>query len=577
MENREIAGVFEEISNLLKIIQEDSKWTFKSAAYDRAMRAIESFPERLEDVAKDPNRKLTDIPGIGADLAKKIQELIETGKSTYHQEQLAKVPASLLDMLHLQTVGPQKVRLFYQQKGIKTVDELEAAAQAGELRKLPGMSAKSEENILKAIEVFKRASGRFRIDTATEAAEKLADYLREVKGVELVTPAGSLRRGRETVGDVDLLVTGGKPADIANRFVAFPEVDQVLAKGDDKASVKLKSGLQVDVRMLDRSSYGAAIMYFTGSKEHNVVLRERAKKRGWKLSEYGLFEGEKCLASRTEEEIYEKFGMVWIPPELRENLGEIEAAEKNDLPHLLALEDIKGDLQMHTTASDGHASVEEMAGAAKKLGYKYILITDHSKAVTVANGLDEKRAAEHIARIHAARRKVSGIEIWAGAEVDIMGDGSLDYSDDLLKKLDIVLVSVHSRMNMPALEMTERLLKAMENPYVRIMGHPTGRQVLRRDPFTFDMDKVLAAAKKHGVILELNAHPERLDLNDRHVRLLKERGMKLIISTDSHDPAHLKLMRYGVTTARRGWIEKPDVLNTLPPAGLLKGLRPLPR
>lgn len=577
MENREIAAVFEEISNLLKIIQEDSKWTFKSAAYDRAKRAIESFPERLEDVAKDPNRKLTDIPGIGADLGKKIQELIATGKSTYHQEQLAKVPSSLLDMLQLQTVGPQKVRLFYQQKGIKTVDELEAAARAGEVRKLPGMSAKSEENILKAIEVFRRASGRFRMDTATEAAEKLADYLREVKGVEQVTPAGSLRRGRETVGDVDLLVTGGNPAQIADHFVKFPEVDQVLAKGDDKASIKLKNGLQVDVRMLDRDSYGAAIMYFTGSKEHNVVLREKAKKRGWKLSEYGLFEGEKRLASRTEEEIYAKLGMAWIPPELRENLGEIEAAEKNELPHLVELEDIRGDLQMHTTASDGHASIEGMAGAAKKLGYKYILITDHSKAVTVANGLDEKRAVEHIECIDAARRKVTGIEIWAGAEVDIMGDGSLDYSDELLKKLDIVLVSVHSRMNMPAPEMTERLLKALENPYVRIMGHPTGRQVLRRDPFTFDLEKVLASAKKHGVILELNAHPERLDLNDRHVRLLKERGMKVIISTDSHDPAHFKLMRYGVTTARRGWLEKSDVLNTLPPAGLLKALRPLPR
>ena len=475
MENREIAAVFEEISNLMKILQDDPKWTFKAAAYDRAKRSIESHPERLEDIARDPNRKLTDIPGIGADLAKKIAELVETGKSSYHQEQLAKIPRSLLDLLQLQTVGPQKVRLFYQQANIRNVDELEAAAKEGRLRGLPGMSEKSEENILKAIEVFRRAAGRFRLDTAFETAEVLAAWLRDCKAVEEVTSAGSLRRGRETVGDLDLLVTGRDPADIADHFVKFPGIAAILAKGEDKVSVKLKNDLQVDVRLLDRSAYGAALQYFTGSKEHNVALRDRAKRHGWKLNEYGLFHGEKVLASRTEEEIYARLGLPWIPPELRENLGEIEAADKDELPQLVELGDIRGDLQMHTTASDGHASIEEMAGAAKQLGYQYILITDHSKAVTVANGLDEERAVEHIRRIHAARKKVKGIEIWAGSEVDIMGDGSLDYPDELLKQLDIVLVSVHSRMTMPAEEMTTRLLRALENPYVRILGHPTGR------------------------------------------------------------------------------------------------------
>jgi len=576
MENREIAAVFEEISNLMKIIQDDPKWTFKAAAYDRAKRAIEGFPERLEDIARDPNRKLTDISGIGEDLAKKIIELIETGKSKYHQEQLAKVPASLLELLQLQTVGPQKVRLFYKQAGIKSIDDLEAAVQAGRLRNLPGMSVKSEENILKALEVYRRAAGRFRLDTAYETAQQLTHYLKEFRGVEEVTPAGSLRRGRETVGDVDLLVTGYDHAGIADHFARFPGVAQLLAKGEDKVSLKLQNDLQVDVRLLDRESYGAALQYFTGSKEHNVALRERAKKRGWKLSEYGLFKGEEALARRTEEEIYAKLDLQWIPPELRENQGEIEAAEKGELPKLVELEDIKGDLHMHTTASDGKASVEEMAEAAKKLGYEYILITDHSKAVTIANGLDEKRAVENIRRIKAARKKVKNIEIWTGAEVDILGDGSLDYPDEILKQFDIVLVSIHSRMNMPAEEMTARLLKALANPYVRILGHPTGRQILKRDPFVFDLEKVFAAAKEYGVILELNGHPERLDLCDRHLKLARDRGMKVIISTDAHSPDHFKLMRYGVVTARRGWMRKEDVLNTLPPEELLESLRPLP-
>ena len=577
MENREIAAIFEEISSLIKILQDDPKWNFKAAAYDRATRSIEGLPERLEDIARDTSRKLTDIPGIGADLAMKITEIIETGQSAYHQEQLAKVPRSLLDLLQLQTVGPQKVRLFYKQANIHNVDELEAAAKEGRLRGLPGMSEKSEENILKAIEVFRRAAGRFRLDTAYETAEILTAWLHDSKAVEEVTPAGSLRRGRETVGDLDLLVTGRDPASIADHFVKFPGIAAILGKGEDKVSVKLKNDMQVDVRMLERSAYGAALLYFTGSKEHNVALRDRAKRHGWKLNEYGLFQGEEVLASREEGEIYAKLGLAWIPPELRENLGEIEAAEKGELPKLVELGDIRGDLQMHTTASDGHASIEEMAGAAKQLGYQYILITDHSKAVTVANGLNEERAVEHIRQIHAAHKKVKGIEIWAGTEVDIMGDGTLDYSNELLKQFDIVLASVHSRMNVPAEEMTSRILRALENPYVRILGHATGRLILRRDPFLFDLEKVFAAAKKFGVILEVNAAPERLDLSDRHVKLARDRGMKIIISTDAHDPQHFKLMRYGVITARRGWMEKSGVLNTLPPEKLLAGLRPLPR
>ncbi|HTV54045.1 MAG TPA: DNA polymerase/3'-5' exonuclease PolX, partial [Terriglobia bacterium] len=476
MENSEVAAVFEEICQILRLLQEDPKWQFKAAAYDRARRAIEGYPERLADLCLDPKRKLTEIPGIGADLAGKIVELIQTGHCEYHQEQLKKVPRTLLTLLELQSVGPQKARLFYKELGIQTIDQLEEAAKAGRLRELAGMSKKSEENILNAIAVFRRATGRFRLDTAFETAQALTQYLRECNLVEQITPSGSLRRGRETVGDLDLLVTGRDHSAIADHFAKFKGIAQVLAKGEDKVSVQLDNDMQVDVRLLERESYGAALQYFTGSKEHNVVLRDRAKRRGLKLSEYGLFKGDQSIAGATEEEVYEKLGLPWIPPELRENMGEIEAAEKGQLPSLVELSDIKGDLQMHTTASDGHASPEEMAAAAKKLGYRYILITDHSKAVTIANGLDEKRAVENIHQIKAARRKVKDITIWAGTEVDILGDGRLDYSNDLLKQFDIVLASVHSRMTQPGEEMTARLLKALENPYVKILGHPTGRQ-----------------------------------------------------------------------------------------------------
>ena len=576
MENREIAAVFEEIGAILRILQEDPKWQFKAVAYDRAKRSIESYPERLEDVARDPNRKLTEIPGIGADLAAKIKELVETGQCQYHQDVLKKIPRGLLEIIQVQGIGPQKARLFYRELGIQTLDQLRAAAQAGRLRELAGMNEKSEQNILKALEVFQRATGRFRLDTAYDTAQELAAYIREVKGVERVEPAGSLRRGRETVGDLDLLVTGGDLARAADHLVKFPRVAQVLVKGEDKVSVKLANDMQVDVRLLAPESFGAALQYFTGSKEHNVALRERAKRRGWKLSEYGLFEGDKAIASRTEEEIYKKLGLAWIPPEIRENMGEIDLAEKGELPRLVELEDIRGDLQMHTTASDGRNSVEEMADEAKKLGYRYILITDHSKAVTIANGLDDKRAVENIQRIKAARKKVKGIEIWAGSEVDILGDGSLDYPDEILRQFDIVLASVHSRMTQPGEEMTERLLKALRNPYVRILGHPTGRYVLRRDPFNFDHERVFNAAKKAGVVLEVNANPERLDLCDRDTKLARDKGIKVVISTDAHQPKHFQFMRYGVVTARRGWMEKKDVVNTYPPEKLLASLRPLP-
>ena len=576
MENSEIASIFEDVANVVRIIQDDPKWQFKAVAYERAKRSIESYPERLEDIVRDPDRKLTDIPGVGADLATKIEEIISSGKLQYLEEKLQQIPRSLLDLLQVQTLGPQKARLFYKELGIKNLQDLENEARAERLRHLPGMSAKSEQNILKALEGLKKAVGRFHLDTAYETAERLSACIREVKGVEQVTAAGSLRRGRETIGDLDLLVTGRRLEKVADHLLKYPEVADVLANGDDKVSFRLSTGMQVDVRLLPPESYGAALMYFTGSKEHNVALRARAQRSGLKLSEYALFKGERAVAGRTEEEVYKTLGLPWIAPELRENMGEIEAAEEGRLPHLVELAHIRGDLQMHTTASDGKCSAEEMAAAAKELGYRYILITDHSKAVTIANGLDEERARENIQKIKAARKNVKGIEIWAGAEVDILGDGELDYSNEMLAQFDIVLASVHSRMTQPGEEMTARLLKALENPYVRILGHPTGRYVLRRDPFTFDLERVFEAARKYGVILEVNASPERLDLSDRHSRLAHDRGMKIVISTDAHRPVHFQTMRYGVLTARRGWTEKKDVINTYPPEKLLESLRPLP-
>lgn len=576
MENHEIAARLEEIGALLRILQEDPKWSFKASAYERAKRAIEGYSERLEDIARDPKRKLTEVPGVGADLAGKIKELLDTGKIEDLEEKFRKVPRGVLEMMQLQGVGPQKARLFHQELGIKSVAELQAAAKAGKLRELKGMSEKTEQNILKAIEAVLRATGRFRLDVAYQAAEELTKWIMKVKGVEQVTPAGSLRRGRESVGDLDLLVTGGDPERVAEHFVKFPSVATVLARGRDKVSVKLANHLQVDVRLLPPELFGAALQYFTGSKEHSVALRERARKRGWKLSEYGLFEGEKVIASRAEEEIYEKLGLAYIPPEMRENMGEIELAEEGHLPRLVDLADIRGDLQMHTTASDGRATAEEMAQTAKKLGYKYILITDHSKAVTIANGLDNERALENIQRIKAARKQVKDIEIWAGTEVDILAGGELDYPDEILQQFDIVLASIHSRMTQPGEEMTARIVRALENPYVRILGHPTGRYVLRRDPFSFDVERVFEAAKRHGVILEVNASPERLDLSDRHVRLARDKGMQVVISTDAHSPDHYKFMRYGVITARRGWMEKKGVINTYPAEKLIASLRPLP-
>jgi DNA polymerase (family 10) len=582
MDNKQIARILRETAQLLEI---DGAIIGRYRSYEKAAELIDGLPESIEQLVKEPE-KLEELPGIGERMVEHLQEIVKTGDYALRKKLLKKYPATILDLLQLQSLGPKKVAFLWSNFKAGTVADVEKIAKEGKLRDLPGFGEKSEQNILKAIEVFKKSSGRFHIDVAEAAAAEIIAHIKKAgKAVEDVTPAGSLRRGKETVGDLDLLLTLGaghtaqKQVDaLAKHILEFPGIDQTLAHGENKVSFTLQNGLQVDVRLLEKESFGAALLYFTGSKEHNVSLRGRANDLGLTLNEYALatLKGEKPVARRTEEEIYAKLKLDYIPPELRENTGEIAAAQAHKLPHLIELNDMKGDLQMHTTASDGKNSIEEMAGAARKLGHQFIAITDHSKAVTVANGLDEKRMAAHIKEIHKASDKGLGIRVLAGAEVDIMKDGSLDYSDELLAQLDVVVCSIHSYFNLDRAAMTERMLAAIENPYTQIIAHPTGRLLLRRDPFDYDMEKILEACARHGVAMECNSYPDRLDLKDVYLRMCKDRGVKVVISTDSHNAGNLAFIRYGVTMARRGWLEKKDVINTFPTEQFLTALRPKP-
>ena len=584
MENKEVAKILRETAQLLEI---DGAIIGRYRSYEKAAELIEGLPERIADIAKD-EKKLTDLPGIGAGMAEHIHEILKTGDYALRKKLLKKYPATILDLLELQSLGPKKVAFLWSHFKVATVEGVEKLAREGKLRDLPHFGEKSEQNILKAAEQFKHlaGSGRVRLDVATEEARLLAEYIATAgQAVESVTPAGSLRRGKETIGDIDLLVTMRPGRDkqkdvdaVAAHILKYPEIKQELAHGENKVSVLLTSGIQVDVRLLEKKSFGAALMYFTGSKEHNVALRGRANEMGWTLNEYALttLKGGKVVAGKTEEEIYSKLKLDYIEPELRENTGEIAAAEHHKLPKLVKLADIKGDLQMHTTASDGRNSIEEMGEAGRELGYEYIALTDHSQAVTVANGMDEKRTLEQIKKIRAAQERVHGIRLLAGIEVDIRKEGSLDLEDEVLAQLDVVVASVHSYMNMERAEMTDRILAAIENPYTQIIAHPTGRLVLRREPFDCDMEKILDAAAKHGVAMECNAAPERLDLRDVHLRMAKQRGVRIVISTDAHTTHGLQAMNYGVETARRGWIEKKDVINALPLDEFLAALRPKP-
>src|SRR2546423_3373943 len=582
MDNKSIARILRDTAQLLEI---DGAIIGRYRSYEKAAELISGMHESIEELAKDPE-KLQELPGIGERMAEHIQEILQKGDYSLRQKLLKKFPVTLLDILRLQSIGPKKVAFLWSTFKCATVADVEKLAIEGKLRDVPGFGEKSEQNILKAVEAFKRATGRFRLDTAKAATAGIIEHIEKYgKGIESITPAGSLRRGRETVGDLDLLLTladghtSQKQIDaLAEHILKYPRIDQKLAHGENKVSFTLDNSMQVDVRLLQKDSFGAALLYFTGSREHNVTLRGRANDLGYTLNEYALatLKGERRVAGRTEEEIYAKLKLDFIPPEIRENSGEIEAAEQHRLPNLIRREDIKGDLHMHTTASDGKCSIEEMAEAARKLGHEYIAIADHSKSVTIANGLDEKRMAAHIKKLRAANEKGLGIRVLVGAEVDILKDGELDYSDELLSQFEVVVCSIHSYMNLDRAAMTERMLKAIENPYTQIIGHPTGRLLLRREAFDYDMAKILDAAAKHVVAMECNSYPDRLHLTDGYLRMCKERGVKVVISTDSHNVLHLPFIDYGVTMARRGWLEKANVINILPVDKFLAALRPKP-
>ena len=564
MENKEIARLLAETADLMEIAAEDS---FRIRSYRNGATAIEGYPERIADILRDPARKVTDIPGIGKGLAAVLAEIVERGSFDRRDVLLAKFPPTALEFLKIQGLGPKSIALIFEHYRTSTIDELERLCLEQKLRVLPRMGAKLEEKVLRSIAQYRMRTGRYLLSYAEGVAEELIADLRQVPGVEAITPAGSLRRGRETVGDLDLLVTGPAPDAVLDRFVAYPRVDEVLARGENKASARVgREGLQVDVRALPRDSFGAAMQYFTGSKDHNVAIRTRAVRMGLKLSEYGLFrvEDDVKVAGETEEEIYRAIGLPWIPPELRENCGEIEAAEEDRLPELVELKHIRGDIHMHTTETDGRATLEEMAEAARARGYEYLAITDHSKALAMANGLDEKRVVEFARRVREINRNGLGIRVFSGLECDILKDGAMDLAYDALAELDLVIGSVHSHMNQEFAEMTDRLLRALECPHLRVMGHPTGRMLLQRDPFPYDFDRVAAEAVKRGVWLEINASPERLDLHGPLIRTAKAKGARFTISTDAHHPKHLSSMRYGVVTARRGWLGPNDIMNCLP-------------
>lgn len=567
LDNRAIARVLLEIAMLLELKGENP---FKIRAY---RNGADVLANTAEAAAALDEAGLRAWPGIGKDLAVRIREIATTGDCGVRQDLLKEFPASLLEVMRLQGVGPKTVAMLYRDLGIKSLDDLAAAAKSGRIRGLKGMGAKKEELILRAIEERQRHAGRHRLDRATEVAEALVAYLTQHAPTASIGMVGSVRRGAETSGDLDILATGADRS-LADAFVAYPTVERVLGHGDTKASVLLRGGFQADLRIVRPGQRGAAMQYFTGSKAHNIALRDRALERGWKLNEYGLFDAtDTSLAGDTEESIYEALGLAWIAPELRENRGEFEAAEAATLPDLIELTDLRGDLHMHTTESDGRESLETMVQAARERGLEYIAITDHTKSLAMTNGLDEARVFAQASAIRSLSKTLKGFTVLAGVECDIMPDGSLDLADDCLAALDIVVASVHSALQQDEAEMTRRLIKAIEHPSVDIIGHPTGRLLLRRDASRLHIEKVIDAAAANGVALEINSQPHRLDLSDSHARLARDRGVKIVIDSDAHEVPALGFTRWGVLTARRAWLSKGDVLNTRPVAAFRKSLR----
>jgi DNA polymerase (family 10) len=568
MENLAIARIFAEIADLLEIKSENP---FKIRAYRNASETIAHATDTLAYLTEE---QLRAIPGIGRDLAAKIREIAETGEARYHRDLLEQFPPTMLDLLHLQGVGPKTVALLYTELGIKTVDELEAACGDGRVRGLKGLGPKKEQLILRACAERKQHAGRHLLPDSAEAASLLLDYLRQECPTVVFEHVGSIRRGTDTTGDIDILASGHDPH-VMSTFTMYKLVERVLGQGETKSSVRLWGGIQADLRLVPEESRGAAMQYFTGSKSHNIALRDRAIARGFKLNEYGLFRvtDGALVAGRTEGAIYEALGLQEIPPELREGRGEIEAAERDALPPLLDLRDIRGDIHSHTTVTDGRDGIEAMALAARDAGLQYLAITDHSKALAMANGLDEHRALAHAGAVRAISDRLDGITLLAGIECDIRPDGSMDLADDCLAELDVVVASVHSAFNQHEAQMTDRLLRAIANPFVDIIGHPTGRVLLRREPYKLVLSRIAEAAAAAGVALEINCQVDRLDLSDVNAKAARDRGVKIVISTDAHSAAAFKRMKWGVQVARRAWLTREDVLNTRQLEEFKAGLR----
>jgi DNA polymerase (family 10) len=569
MKNQQIAKIFTEIAELLDLKGEN---VFRVRAYRRASQNIDGLSK---DVAALSPEELEAIPGIGKDLAGKIREYLATGKIAKHEELKKEIPEGVLELLRVPGLGPKKAKQFYDQLKIKSVDELEDAIKKGRLSGLPGIQKKTEENILQGIELIKRGSDRRLLGRVLPLAEDIVAKMKDAAPVDKIEVAGSIRRWKETVRDIDILTTSKHPEKVMDAFVKLPHVSRVLAHGETKSSIITDDGIQVDLRVVEADSFGAALLYFTGSKQHNIKMREMAVRAGLKINEYGVFkepEG-KRIGGRSEEEMYKALKLPLIPPELREDTGEIDAALVGKLPDLVTIEDIKGDLHVHTKWSDGSHDLDTMMEAARKKGYQYIAITDHTKGLGVAHGLDEKRLAEQIKRIDEANEKLVGFKILKGTEIDIRSDGRLDLADEALAALDIVVASVHSGFKQTQEQITKRILSAIRNPCVSVIAHPTGRLIGERDAYAVDMEAVLKEAGKYGVAMEVNANPLRLDLNDLHIKMAKDYGVSFVINTDAHVTSQYDFMVYGVSVARRGWAEKKDVLNALDYEQLMGRLR----
>lgn len=569
MRNSELAALFHEMANLLEIQGEDS---FRSRSYEQAARTLDDMTEQVAALAGE-GKKLTDLPGIGKSHAEKIEEILKTGSCARLEELRKSLPPGITDLLRLKGVGPKKVKLLWEQLKITTLEQLKTAAEAGKIRGLPGMGEKTEEHILKSLKTVAAQAGRISIHEAVELVDELGRYLdSQKKVIKRWTVAGSFRRRVETVGDLDVLIEASDRAAATEAIGKFPGLAEITERGPEKLEAALKGGFQVDFRFFEAEDFGAALQYFTGSKAHGIALRKIAQKKKLKLNEYGLFRGEKSVAGKSEEEIYEKLGLEFVPPELREDRGEVEAAAAGKLPELIELADIRGDLHAHTRETDGHDTIAAMAEAARERGYQYLAITDHSQAVTIARGMDEKRLGRHAEAVRKAGAGLKDFTLLAGIEVDILKDGRLDLSEATLKELDWVIASVHSYFEQSEAAMTERIVRAVSSGAVHCLGHPFGRLIGQRDPIVFDVDKVFAACKKHSVALEINSHPDRLDLPDVYCQRAKEMGLKMVISTDAHRTTDLRLIEHGVWVARRGWLSKADVLNTAPVTAFRKAI-----